>query len=495
MLLLFTKANAQGAQGAMQNKGGKNKKGTIMPSVSSKPSAAPTITAEPTTTYRPTLHPTVSPRPSVAPTVVHSAEPSKEPSVKVTGAPTGTPTLAPTSFTRKPTVSPAPTAAPIVAVTTVTIPEMVFRIVTSAPSTTRRSLQQIDEESLKQAIVEFLTQYLSESKNGKSLQRVSADQSVTTSSGNGASTATVDFANGQAIYAKDQAMSEEELRNLLEIYFSYTGVAKLKDFLVQKEFPVTELEVVSFDGKSLPASVVSDPGTNRGVNLNSTEPSKINPAVIAGIVIGGVVLILSMFVLASRTRHTRATAPRELPTVAAKKSTDGGDDSTKADSPVRATGSVGTGSLARSPAGNKEDDEDDDEEEVGETMKQQQQQPVYIQPFSEAKKKRAPEPAIDEQSDDGLSHYTSDGDIISVTESLLYEHQQGPLFNVNKTSLETSAPAGAAGAADAAKTGKTSVRGMTGGSTQQPAQGNPGFQYDASRLDNVISSAKRGNTS
>jgi hypothetical protein len=115
-------------------------------------------------------------------------------------------------------------------------------------------------------------------------------------------------------------------------------------------------------------------------------------------------------------------------------------------------------------------------------------QPIYIRPYQTESKD-------DDESTLGAyttGDYTSDGDIISVTESILYRDQdsQGPLLKHG--GLESATTAAAPPPKDPlvrqlALTGTVSVRsGAAAASAQQP----PSFQYDASRLDQVISNAK-----
>ena len=91
----------------------------------------------------------------------------------------------------------------------------------------------------------------------------------------------------------------------------------------------------------------------------------------------------------------------------------------------------------------------------------------------------APTKTTSEDDHDSVSE--SDGDIISVTESLHHQHEQGPLVALEATNNGSNVN----DLRPLVLTGKTSVR------QQPPNAPQPGFQYDSSRLDQVISNAKK----
>lgn len=469
-----------------------------------------TNTNTPSLSLMPSAKPSMSPAPSDFPSLVPSLGPTGLPTVTASQAPTEVPTIAPSSEpsissepsdsppTQAPTVSIPPTIEPtITPPSTVSLPEMTFTLNKNGT---------IDDEEIGQAMDTFMTDFLSTGLYKNAFQFIDIVSVVEQDD----TVATLTITGGTAQYsslnsndANDPVPTAQDLTDILATYFSFWGDRNLQEFLVVQGFSVQAVSMVALDGE-----VLSSQGDNTDNDPNrSTSPDDevppgtdddsepLNNYVIAGIVAGGFVVLIAMFLFVrgriAQNEFLRGDVSREVISVKDSLNAQETGDNHKNISimPTASAASADSNvedaaaTLSNVGAAPHHVDEVDSgrHQEHGLAMAsnsaarypvQQQDDPIHTNPYINAL-------ADEENSQDD---YTSDGDIISVTESLLYSHQQGPLFN-NVESL-MGPNANDAPPEDqvrpAAMTGKTSAR--------APPQ--PAFQYDASRLDQVISSAK-----
>ena len=335
---------------------------------------------------------------------------------------------------------------------------------------------------MKMALSKFLSNYLSKGTYKDSFRFLNLSSAVE----QGNNILTISTLSGEAYFdsSNQEWPSVDVLANILSTYFSYWGDQNFKDFLIEQMLPVTSVTDVIVNGEKLTS--VSDmssapaisPDTYSESDKSSTSDSdNFNAYAIAGIVIGGLVVVLAIALFI----HTRNRQQRSLErntgneVVVVKPISDSDfEDEIK-------------GQINTFPSGDSNDIDLDvitvnpslpsppveDLDATPGTLYNDpptSEMPVQI-------RMTQPTSAADDYNDGGA--YSSDGDIISVTESLLYRDQdkQGPLFNIR--SIGTSIPTTQT-PVDEAKTKGVSVR---------PAQQSV-FQYDASRLDQVISQAK-----
>jgi hypothetical protein len=546
---------------------------TNEPTLAVVTSPAPTELPLATETSTPTV-PTSSTEtndPTAAPSRLNSDGPSSAPSATPLSRTTNMPTVTvPAANTVPPSMTTTTTQSPTVAAKVrVALPKLAFDLETASPWSSSSSTSASDDDlemALGTALGDFLSDFIESSgpSYANGFDRVNVQQTtlVTSSSDR---TATYSLAQGEALYEAEavNVPTESDLATLLSTYFGFRG----DDALVEQwsstattiNYPrilnitavyVNDERLASLQGDDHNVSPVATVDENAPAatdtinNRNSSSSSNsevFNRYVIAGIVVGGVVLLLGLAFLVRTVHNARrgnggANMDHDRRPVVVIDSLD--DDE---EDPKNVTGPTvyDDGAVAGSGLADVDSDDDGiplvgsgvglagrhgasyDEDRVGALP----HQPTDLDTSSDAgevlvRASNAPlkypdqdnalriHAANDDDDDDDHTRdgeYTSDGDIISVTESLLMKQQeytgQGPLFNVKSLPLpatmnqmpasagledsersSASVPEPTATAATAAQTSSRSA------ATAAPP--NTAFQYNASRLDQVISSAK-----
>lgn len=429
------------------------------------------LTQFPTQSSAPSIPPTVSPVPSLFPTDYPSQAPSHGPTVPPQP-----------SFIRTTT---NPSSAPVVPTVIVAMPKLAF-VMDKAKNATTGIIQNTE---IGEALESFLSDYLATGTHKNSFRSLNL---VTTLVQDDAMV-TLTIKRGSALYetGKEPVPTVEGLATILTTYFSFWGDLNLNKYFVTKGFPIENVSEVQLDGKALPSQGNLDaekaiPTPNSISQENDQSSESFNNYVIAGIVVGGVVLIVAgaLFVRARKGQNELLGKNSREGVIVIDSIEDPETADMKGEVETKPTEESnadecepGGERVGADPHLSNEMDASSDADEVLARASNSPlkypgvQLPLHIRPYSNKKD--------DESSSEG----ESDGDIISVTESLLYkDNPQGPLYNVMPHS---GALDGAATGPDdlvrqLAMTGKASVR----------APPPPSFQYDASRLDQVISSAK-----
>lgn len=523
---------------------------TVAPTPSPVPPGKQPKTASPT--VRP---PTTSPAPVVVATHAPSARPSNVPA----------------------RASPTKSRAPVVVVSTlqsVVVPPLVFEVSKS---------KMLEDVAVNTAMQMFFTDFFATGTYKTTFRSVDLNVSV---SQEYMGQATLTIAKGVAHYDLNSTTSNDptaaaiptvsDLSSILMTYFSFWGDQNLQQYLADRNIPVLNVTKVILNGTEVvnqAAATAStagiDPVVSSRTNTNSTSDA-FNNFVIAGIVVGGLVLILAvlLFVRARQTQHQKKAAQQggglaASNTNATDSSGDNTDDNMNHPTTVivldviddaetglhyrhaaehglayrqqrlRTTttttegapsdpqsvavgrGTSGDGRVGAAPlplpASQLPADTTRHSNDVEQVLHRAANSPIqylggvqgphiHIRPCpnESAPKQRAEDEDKDgdDDDDDDITNdgeYTSDGDIISVTESILYREQdaQGPLFRNGYEAKPLAAPTSVRKHQGSIRTasgnaGPTTT--MAKQHQQSPAQAS--FQYDASRLDQVISNAK-----
>lgn len=431
---------------------------TLAPTTSWRPTGAPS-------TRSPTLNPTWSSQPS-------SSEP---PSLK--------PSLVSPVFVGAPALPLNPTM-PTVAVV---MPQLTFVMQIDS---------MVEEEELKADLAIFLSNYLAQGTYKDSFRFLNLSSIVE----QGNNVLTISIRSGEAYFdagSSESWPSVDVLANILATYFSYWGDQNLRDYLIEQKLPVKNVTDVIVNGEKLmnrgdltPGSTVS-PDAESETNKSSSENDQFNAYAIAGIVIGGLVVLLAIALfMHTRRRQKRSLEERNEEGVVVLKPISEGD----VEDELR-------GQINTFPSEDSKDVDPDVitvdpsspvppplEEESSPVAEEASNDPPMINLPVQIRVTQ-PAHAEDEYNDGGA--YSSDGDIISVTESLLYRDQdkQGPLFNVRSMGTSNLAIPSNTDAQTTLTAPETPTNTPPRGASVRPAQPSE-FQYDASRLDQVISQAK-----
>jgi hypothetical protein len=538
--------------------------------------STPTVPTSSTETNDPTAAPSRLNKVVVSSDGPSSSAPSATPLSRTTNMPTVTvpaATTVPPSMTTTTTTTQSPT---VTAKVRVALPKLAFDLETASPWSSSTSASDDDlEKALGTALGDFLSDFIESSgpSYANGFDRVNVQQTTLVTSSSD-STATYSLAQGEALYEAEVANvpTESDLATLLSTYFGFRG----DDALVEQwsstaatiNYPrILNITAVYVNDERLaslqeddhnvsPVATVDENAPAATDTINSRNSSSnnsevFNRYVIAGIVVGGVVLLLGLAFLVRTVHNARrgnggANMDHDRRPVVVIDSLD--DDE---EDPKNVTGPTvyDDGAVAGSGLADVDSDDDGiplvgsgvglagrhgasyDEDRVGALP----HQPTDLDTSSDAgevlvRASNAPLKypdhdtallrihAANDDDDDDDDHsrdgeYTSDGDIISVTESLLMKQQeytgQGPLFNVKSLPLPATMnqmprASPAAGLEDserssasvpeepnaATTTTTTTTAPQSSGRAAAAAPPTTAFQYDASRLDQVISSAK-----
>lgn len=232
----------------------------------------------------------------------------------------------------------------------------------------------------------------------------------------------------------------DDFSNALNLYFEFFGKQELEEDL--GEYGVASVAGIQMDGVQIESRGGQTPNGATGSDGSNQSRNRKDPN-IAGIIIGVAVACVALCVLVSffafrGRRRTRELDDDEEETAAlAAKETKEVDE--EEDSPRKIDAA-------------EAESEDDDK------GSSQFPKPVYIRPYAE-------------KSEEDPSEYTSDGDIVSIGSSQVTPRKP-PVRNTPSAGVPNIADP-----TDVAKSGKESLR---------------SYQYDASRLDQVISKTKQG---
>jgi hypothetical protein len=356
----------------------------------------------------------------------------------------------------------------------------------------------VEEEELKAELAIFLSNYLAQGTYKDSFRFLNLSSTVE----QGNNVLTISTLSGEAYF--DAASSEnwpsiDVLANILATYFSYWGDQNLRDYLIEQQLPVKNVTDVIVNGEKLmsrgeltPGSAVS-PDTNSETDKSSSDSGSnhFNAFAIAGIVVGGLVVLLAIALFThTRRRQKRSLDERNEEGVVVLKPISEGDVEDELKGQINTFPSEDSKDVDPdvisvdpfSPVSSPLEEQGDSATEETPNDPPMINLPVQI-------RLTQPAPAEDDFNDGGA--YSSDGDIISVTESLLYREQdkQGPLFNVRSMGPSSLAIPTNTDAQSTLTAPETPTNTPPRGVSVRPAQPSV-FQYDASRLDQVISQAK-----
>lgn len=495
-------------------------------------------------TPQPTM-PSVSPRPSPIPTSQPSTEepttlePSEYPSFSPSGGPTPEPTPPPTTFSPAPTTTYAPSAQPTTTyaptgrpteepeIVSVPMPELKF--VLDVAATDDDGI--LGEQEANTAIVNFLTFFFSQGfyrdaflfvalqtklVDGADARKLRRHLQQQTDSENVIVT-TLEVIGGVVSYNPNRETSngnlapvptEDELSDILSAYFSLWGNVKLLEYFQDDGLPVVGVSQIFIDGDVILTGLQDGDrgGSDQASPANGDDDGDNPVAILAGSIVGaGVVVIVAVTLFVRILRRDKASQLQQQQQREMLSGMDGAlvvnGDSNTDDVNKAATA---TKSIAKSSAQSMSGVEASllppappsapTYSPIPEAYQEKTANPYAtsatyadadataassqdITIIMEVPTKTTCEDDDDHDDDDDDIISESDGDIISVTESVHHQHDQGPLF-ANRSCAPETAPA----ATPVATTGKSSVR-------QQQAASH--FQYDASRLDQVISNAKK----
>jgi len=456
LLLLLIAGGPQFAQA------GRDKDATPSPTVSHEPSPGPTTEA-------PSPWPTISPKPTAA----HSEHPTVAPS---------------SSF--------PPSLEPTLPRTIVPMPEMRFVMQTTGPLD--------DEPTLRKAMVGFLNRFLNQGFYRNAFRGVTLDMVLQNAAARrelqegGGGTVVVDVVNGMAIYEIGTGTplpTEEELYTILSAYFSLWGAQNLQEYLRDMHgLPVQKVSQVAFDGVVLPSTTNNeDRSTENGGGEDNNDKNKY---IIAGTVVGALAVFVAVFFIVRQRRGKKSAGPpppeqkrgadliepteKDLENNHSNNNDDNNNKGNSCQRSVASASADGNSTIEAPPPPPPVPAISSIPDAYSEKMAN----PYAYQ--SIAAVTTAPtilSPDDDDDDDDSqdTGNYTSDGDIISVTESLHHQIPEGPLFknSHNPSSLPYEPAPEEEG--PVALTGKASVR--VAAPTSQ-------FKYDDTRLDQVISSTK-----
>jgi len=352
------------------------------------------------------------------------------------------------------------------------MPKLIFILDTRGP---------LDQDEVDAAMEAFLTSYFSQGFHREAFRFVRLDtvleegrqgrRYLQQTSSNGVMTlkvvdGTVHYdPNVQSSNGKPAPIpTEEELASILSAYFSLWGVDNLEQHFRDEGLPVSGVSAVSVDGDVL----MLDDG-DKSVNGPSEGDDNNQAYILAGSIVGaGVIVLLGVFLIV-RMRRTKRNADREIIVIESiDENSHPASKSVASKSKVSVSGDEASAPPPPPPP------------EASSIPTEYQEKLANPYAASSSMVLLAPTTtAADSYDDDDNIVYESDGDIISVTESLHHESKQGPLFAKSNTAI----PVESQQMSSIATTGKSSLR-QTAPQT--------GFQYDASRLDQVISSAKQG---
>ena len=260
-------------------------------------------TPPPTSSFMPTPAPTITPKPSIMPSYSPSAGPTSGPTLSF--SPTATASEMPT-----PLASAMPSNMPSGNIRTVEMPRMSIALKT----TSRSSVNFFLNEALEKF---FADELLSTGKYYKSFQSVSLNSLVEQDS----TTADIKI-TGTAVYATNtedsrgnivRVPSEEELSKIVTTYFSFFGIQDLQDYLLTNlSLPISEVSSVSVNGEKLADSNGSVAAVSGSAVDTSNNSDNLNGFIIAGIVVGGLLLSVAVALFVRSRRVRQAKDQREI---------------------------------------------------------------------------------------------------------------------------------------------------------------------------------------
>ena len=267
--------------------------------------------------------------------------------------------------------------------------------------------------------------------------------------------------------------SEEELSAILAAYFSLWGTEKLLEYFKEDGLPVAGVSQVSIDGDV----IMMEKDVEETNSSPSGSGSDNEAAILAGSIVGaGILVVVAVALLVHRQRRRKA-AHREIVTLGSNDFVNNNNSSAvtapslhESERSLSESKGVLPPRRLPPPASSMA---------IPAAYQEKTINPYATNSTSPFSISMAPTKTTSEDDHDSVSE--SDGDIISVTESLHHQHEQGPLAALEATNNGSNVN----DLRPLVLTGKTSVR------QQPPNAPQPGFQYDSSRLDQVISNAKK----
>jgi len=509
-----------------------------------KETPEPTMPSLPTVSPRPSPNPTSQPSTSV-PTAEPTNGPTEAPSVPPSGAPSSLPTPPPSTISPAPTISPEPTVSPVIQpsaeptttyaptdlpteerpIVTVALPELKF--VLDVTATDEEPL--LDEQEVDTAVVAFLTFFFSQGfyreaflfvalqtklVDGADARQLRRHLQTQTDGDTGVVVMTLEVVDGVASYNPNVDSSngnlapvptEDELSTILSAYFSLWGTDKLLEYFQDDGLPIVGVSQVSIDGDVILTGVQD--GDRGGIDqqspTNGDDDSHNSAAILAGSIVGAGVVVIVAVALFVRIRRRDKEYQRQHQLQQREVAIGGMDERLVVDSNSdNNKAATATKSNPKSSVQSMSGDEASlppppppptalTSSSIPAAYQEKTPNPYTSASYADSTAAAScdimmtmgvsTKTTTEDDDDDNMDYdddivSESDGDIISVTESL-HHHDQGPLF-VDRT----GAPGIPAATPPVATTGKSSVR------QQQPVSH---FQYDASRLDEVISNAKK----
>ena len=412
------------------------------------------------------------------------------------------PTMPPKETPKPPTIQPTPASDPVAApsptgppteTVAVALPQMRFVLEATGP---------LDEQEVDSAVVEFFNYFFMQGfyrdafldvtlqtslVNGvetrrKTMRRfltLKPKQRGTNRKLAAAEMVALDVHDGTAMYDANAPTSdgkpapvptEEALYDILLAYFSLWGAEKLLEYFQNDGLPIASISQVVLDGKAIKVEDDQNNGGDDGDDGNDSGTNKVG--IVAGSVAGAAALIIVAAAILVHIQRRKKKTQREVD------SHDFGDNNNNSNNQT-----------TKMPVSSKSDLSVSESEGAPPPLPQPTFSGIPVEylektanPYADntaAALSMAPTRTTSEDDQDSVSE--SDGDIISVTESLHHQHDRGPSLAtgvVNTTTNFTDSR-------PLALTGKASVR------QPPPTVPQSNFQYDASRLDQVISDAKK----
>ena len=423
-----------------------------MPTFTAFPSAPPSITPQPTfppTSPPPTREPTgaptgmpVTPVPTIEPSEAPTPQPTVEPTASPIVSPTASPTMPPTSnptMSPMPSISPAPTNtvapsnaptqtvqpsnAPTVPNTAVPLPNYGFIMLKAGPPVNgvAESIELFMETYLGQQYDDFVFVSADKETTMITMNTVTVDFTKTmahfvvqeddnsmvnmTVTTNATTTATNSTQEGQRRLQESGIPDPFDLATALNTRFTFFGSERLMEHLQMDGFNITAIQSITSNGELIGGDDVANMDR---ASPDDSDDSPLNAYAISGIAIGASVLVIGGAIFALRRRQSDLDISKDDSSSKPPPPAPPTNDDLAIKPTASASDSVSAAGAVMEPR--KLDSDDDDEEN-----------PKYPQPYTRYAK-------ADDDDEAESVNYSTDGDIVSVTESL--HAQDGPLFNV-----------------------------------------------------------------
>lgn len=230
-----------------------------------------------------------------------------------------------------------------------------------------------------------------------------------------------------------------DLANALDTRFTFFGSDRLMEHLQMDGFNITSIQSISSNGQVIGGDAASDDARS----VNDSDDDGLNAYAISGIAIGASVLVIAGAIFALQRRRSAGS--------------DDDDDEEEASSkipPPPPIEKTNPDELAIQPTASASDSISAAAVVEPRSLDDNDAGPKYPQPYT-TRPPYAKEAPDDEEDEVDSVNYSTDGDIVSVTESL--HAQDGPLFNVNKAVKGTTKGAAEPATIDP-KSGQGSVR-------------------------------------